>query len=293
MYSNSKDYFAPFGARRSTYKAWWMPLLEKAYSKLNGNFDRIEWGSGYESLRQLSARPVFFFQHKKINGFENKEFALFQRMAREDYPMVISCCDVPRNSRAPDGLQNAHAYTLLDLIDLEGTKLVKIRNPWSTEGYNGAWSDEDSRWTPALLKKAGHVKAKDGVFFMPFHQFLNAPYFRSTTAAIYKNFKSSFVYNVKQTVQQKSITITVPSRQVVYVTLESMNPRFKKNCKGPASQLQVNTYLFKGTRFPGNAGLLTPIGYMGSSMYHVTVGEPDMALDAGTYTIMVANWSFK
>lgn len=76
-YSNSKDYFAPFGARRSTYKAWWMPLLEKAYSKLNGNFDRIEWGSGYESLRQLSARPVFFFLHKKINGFENKEFALF------------------------------------------------------------------------------------------------------------------------------------------------------------------------------------------------------------------------
>ena len=60
-YSNSRDYFAPYGADRSNFGAWWMPLLEKAYAKLNGNYDRIEWGSGYESLRQLSARPVFFF----------------------------------------------------------------------------------------------------------------------------------------------------------------------------------------------------------------------------------------
>lgn len=60
-YSNSRDYFAPYGADRSTYGAWWMPLLEKAYAKLNGNYDRIEWGSGYESLRQLSGRPTFFF----------------------------------------------------------------------------------------------------------------------------------------------------------------------------------------------------------------------------------------
>jgi len=30
---------------------------------------------------------------------------------------------------------------------------------------------------------------------------------------------------------------------------------------------------------------------MGSSMYHVTVGRPDFELDAGTYTLMVANWA--
>jgi len=126
---------------------------------------------------------------------------MFQKMAQEDYPMVVSCCDVPSGSAAPDGLQNAHAYTLLDVIDLDGTKLAKIRNPWSVEGYKGAYSDKDSVWTPALLKKAGHKLANDGVFFMPFHQFLNKPYFRSTTAAIYKDFAASKVYAVKQTVK--------------------------------------------------------------------------------------------
>ena len=69
-----------------------------------------------------------------------------------------------------------------------------------------------------------------------------------------------------------------------------MNPRFNKNC-GQPKQLQVNTYFFKGTRFPGDAGLLFPTGYMGSSMYHVTVGKPDYVLGQGTYTLMLMNWS--
>jgi hypothetical protein len=94
-YSNSKDYYRPFGADRSTFGAWWMPLFEKAYSKLNGNYDRIEWGSGYESLRQLSARPVFFYQHEKIKGKEGDEFTFFHKMSKENHPMVVSCCSVP------------------------------------------------------------------------------------------------------------------------------------------------------------------------------------------------------
>jgi len=188
-YSNSKDYFSPYGADRSNFGAMWMPLLEKAYAKLNGNYDRTEWGSGYESLRQLSARPVFFFQHEKIKASEGDEFALFHRMSKENHPMVISCCNVPGGSAAPDGLQNAHAYTLLDVVEYKGTRLAKIRNPWSTEGYNGEWSDKDTKnWTPANLKALNHKLANDGVFFMPFHKFLNKPFFRSTTVVMYNDF---------------------------------------------------------------------------------------------------------
>jgi len=36
-----------------------MPLFEKAFAKLNGNYDRTVGGSGYESLRMLSGKPVF------------------------------------------------------------------------------------------------------------------------------------------------------------------------------------------------------------------------------------------
>lgn len=107
-------------------------------------------GNGYESLRQLSARPVFRYDHDKIKTSEGDEFALFHRLAKENHPMVVACCSA--RGAAPDGLQTGHAYTLLDVLVVQGTRLAKIRNPWSSEGYVGEWSDNDSRWTPALLK---------------------------------------------------------------------------------------------------------------------------------------------
>lgn len=67
-YSNSEDYFDTFFAGRSVKGAWWMPLFEKAYSKLNGDYARIEWGSGFESLRMLSNKPVFYYKHSDVTN---------------------------------------------------------------------------------------------------------------------------------------------------------------------------------------------------------------------------------
>lgn len=191
-YTNSKDFFVPWSAGRSQHGAWWMPLLEKAYAKFNGNYDRIGWGSGYESLRQITNKPVFLLQHNKFAGNYNGIYDLLSKLAKEDHPMVVSCCATALNSDdAPDGLINHHAYTLLDVVDLQGTKLAKLRNPWSTEKYIGDWSDKDKRWTPELLKMLDHKIDNDGVFFMPFYKFVNKPYFRSTTVSIYRDFTKS------------------------------------------------------------------------------------------------------
>jgi hypothetical protein len=48
------------------------------------------------------------------------------------------------------GLTAGHAYSLISAHELNGNKVFKMRNPWSSEKYNGPWNDEDSRWTPAL-----------------------------------------------------------------------------------------------------------------------------------------------
>jgi hypothetical protein len=51
------------------------------------------------------------------------------------------------------GLAKSHAYTImaaLTLTDETGKEwnLLKMRNPWASEGYNGPWNDKDHvRWT--------------------------------------------------------------------------------------------------------------------------------------------------
>lgn len=101
-YTNSKDYFSTYASGRSTFGAWWMPLFEKAFSKLNGNYDRIIGGSGHESLRMLSGKPTYFIKHAEVAKFEKDEFKLFHKFSKENYPMVLSCCDTA--GKAPDGL---------------------------------------------------------------------------------------------------------------------------------------------------------------------------------------------
>jgi S-formylglutathione hydrolase FrmB len=48
----------------------------------------------------------------------------------------------------------SHAYSIVGVVKLTGTgkntRLVQVRNPWGKGEWNGAWSDNDSRWTPEL-----------------------------------------------------------------------------------------------------------------------------------------------
>jgi len=76
----------------------------------------------------------------------------------------------------------------------------------------------------------------------------------------------------------------------VYLTLEVENPRFKKLCG--KDNVFVNTFFFKGKQFPGMEGLEVPRGYMGNTLYHLTVGDPYKSLD-GLYTLLIVNWNFE
>ena len=81
------------------------------------------------------------------------------------------------------GLYPYHAYTLLGVLDLQKNgasykKLLKIRNPFGDERYNGPWHDGDKQWTDEFKKQANLVIASDGIFYMPFEIFDEVyPYF--------------------------------------------------------------------------------------------------------------------
>ena len=46
-----------------------------------------------------------------------------------------------------DGLVTGHAYSVLGAAELDGEKLIKMRNPWGNEKYTGPYHDGDSVWT--------------------------------------------------------------------------------------------------------------------------------------------------
>ena len=60
-----------------------------------------------------------------------------------------------------------------------GDRLLKIRNPWGEELYNGKWSDSDYNWTDDLRAEVKAKQKNDGIFFMQLEDFLY--YFEGTT----------------------------------------------------------------------------------------------------------------
>lgn len=73
-------------------------------------------GFGYEALRQLTNKPVFYFKHK--NSWDPTWFFnMVHKFAVQKYPMVVGCC-ATKGSQGPDGLVKGHAYTLLDAIEV-------------------------------------------------------------------------------------------------------------------------------------------------------------------------------
>jgi len=69
-----------------------------------------------------------------------------------------------------NNIAKSHAYTLLSAVEISGTKLFKMRNPWSTERYSGPWADNSSEWDSVaadVKRLVEYSDADDGVFFMP------------------------------------------------------------------------------------------------------------------------------
>ena len=64
-----------------------------------------------------------------------------------------------------------------------------MRNPWSSEGYKGAWRDDDPAWTAAWKKQVNLVVANDGVFWMPYDNFIK--FFSRTGVAFYDDYKTT------------------------------------------------------------------------------------------------------
>jgi len=46
------------------------------------------------------------------------------------------------------GLVPGHAYSVIQVKEARGNRLINIRNPWGAFEWDGAWGDKSADWTP-------------------------------------------------------------------------------------------------------------------------------------------------
>uniref|UniRef100_A0A9J7YL09 Si:dkey-19b23.13 n=1 Tax=Cyprinus carpio carpio TaxID=630221 RepID=A0A9J7YL09_CYPCA len=180
--------------RSATPREFWSALLEKAYAKLNGCYEALEGGNTAEALVDFTggvSEPLNLNQEELIQHADQRKM-LFQTIAHaHGHKALITCSIRPADGEQVEsvldcGLIKGHAYgvtafkklrmseTLNGMCNTIRLHMVRMRNPWGTADWTGAWSLGSPQWQQLSRRereKMGLVVRDVGEFWMEFEDF--------------------------------------------------------------------------------------------------------------------------
>ncbi|XP_039997575.1 calpain-5-like [Xiphias gladius] len=180
--------------RSATPREFWSALLEKAYAKVNGCYEALEGGNTAEALIDFTggvSEPLSL-DREALSLHSDRRRIFFQTLAKaHESKALITCSIRPVEGETVEsvldcGLVRGHAYGITAVRKVRlGKKLLKtggisrlfmvrMRNPWGTTDWTGAWSQRSQQWqqmSRAEREKMGLVVRDVGEFWMDFEDF--------------------------------------------------------------------------------------------------------------------------
>jgi len=162
---------------------FWVPLMEKAYAKLNSTYENLNGGSMAESLVDLTGGVSEKHNLRAPDTqekFDNNNQLWKEIKKYHQLGYLIGCAATKKDEDGKQeeqashtGLLYNHAYGIMDVQDVQqhGLNLVRVRNPWGSGEWTGKFSDEDEAWDDhkGLKDKLNYQFSEDGTFWMEFN----------------------------------------------------------------------------------------------------------------------------
>lgn len=155
---------------------FWICLLEKAYAKLRGNYKNLDGGYSEEVLVDLTGGISETLEVEDMEYDAVNLFKMLYKMWKMDTLIsaaIYKTLGKERERKRENGLLEGHAYSVTRLaqVTFENNmeRLVRFRNPWGLQEWNGAWSDKSKEWMSFSeddRKKVGLTNEEEGEFWM-------------------------------------------------------------------------------------------------------------------------------
>ncbi|OVA06359.1 Peptidase C2 [Macleaya cordata] len=155
----------------------WVSLLEKAYAKLHGSYEALEGGLVQDALVDLTGGAGEEIDMRtaqaQIDLASGRLWSQLLRFKQEGFLLGAGSPSGSDVHVSSSGIVQGHAYSVLQVREVDGHKLVQVRNPWANEvEWNGPWSDSSPEWTDRMKHKVKHVpQSKEGIFWMSWQDF--------------------------------------------------------------------------------------------------------------------------
>lgn len=157
-------------------KELWPMLLEKAYAKLHDGYDNIVAGKVHYALADLTGGQP---EEIRLESLRENSETLWNKLIKYEqggYPMGAGSPENPNGDLAvsENGIVQGHAYSILNVEEIDGEKILQMKNPHGQYGqeWRGDWGDGSSKWTKKAITKLGYDEKPDGIFWISLEDFV-------------------------------------------------------------------------------------------------------------------------
>lgn len=165
----------------SNKSEFWVSLMEKAYMKLMGGYDFPGSNSNIDCYALTGWIPERITLRPNDPDFDSN--GVFNRLKEglNEGRCLITVATGELSDAECDrtGLVSTHAFAVLNLAEVDGVKLLMLKNPWSHLRWKGNYSETDTaHWTPELQSVLNYDPKQaqtvdNGVFWIDYHSLLN------------------------------------------------------------------------------------------------------------------------
>ncbi|ETS84658.1 hypothetical protein PFICI_02683 [Pestalotiopsis fici W106-1] len=261
----------------------WLPLLEKAYAKAHGDYAAIEGGFTGEGIEDLTGGVTSEIYTKDIL---DKEYFWKEELMKVNDEFLFGCSTGMWGIGWGDrrGIVELHAYSIMKAVEIDGHRLLLLKNPWGKGEWKGPWSDGSKEWTAEWLVKLNHRFGDDGAFWISYSDLLRKFQAFDRTrlfntdwkiTSLWTTLPISWTLDYHETLFAFSITKTRP----VVIVLSQLDDRYYQGLEGQYS-FTLNFRLHKAGQEDYVVRTISP--YCQRRSVNV-----ELELGAGDYTVLL------
>ncbi|KAI3342520.1 hypothetical protein F4824DRAFT_446569 [Ustulina deusta] len=261
----------------------WLPLLEKAYAKAHGDYQAIEGGFTGEGIEDLTGGVTTELYTTDIL---DKEYFWREELMKVNDEFLFGCSTGMWGAIWGErkGIVELHAYSVMRAVEMDGQRLVLLKNPWGKGEWTGPWSDGSKEWTAEWLTKLDHRFGDDGNFWISYDDLLRKYQAFDRTRLFGPDWKVTSIWttvSVPWTLDYHDtyFTFSLAKTGPVVLVLSQLDDRYYRGLEGQY-RFELNFRLHKKGQADYVVRSIAPYRQIRS----VNV---ELELEAGEYTVLM------